>query len=192
MDTPRLNTIKFNSRCLQKIQPYLQHIPRSFVLDLSSPCNSQIQFLSNANCKSDFLSLNRNPQLEFNDLPQDQKYNVVFCWDILNFFTTDDISEFLNYLNAYTSKDALFYFFMRDKSQMPATPCGFRIVSSRELEVWDTSYETTSCPRHPLRSIKKAMPEFASQNGSLLRNGLQEHMWIKNPSKGSKLDLLIG
>jgi len=186
------------SRCLKIIREQLQDCSRAHVLDLAKVCNNNLQFLSQLNCKVylsdiyDHLDLINSNQLQKLIIsPDNTKFDLILCWDLLNYLTVPQLEILLQHLQRQSNENALLHFFIRDQANMPALPYTFRILENDNIQIDNQSNEETICPRHSLRKLKQLLMEFSSKQGSLLNNGLQEYIWIKNMSKGSRLDLLL-
>lgn len=186
------------SRCLKIIQEQLQNRSRSHVLDLAKPCNDNLQFLARLNCKIyladayNHLNLIQHDQLrELIPKADDTKFDLVLCWDVFNYLDPTQLEILLNYLQNHCNKNALLHFFIRDQAQMPSHPYRFKIFEHNTIQMDMYSDTQINCPRHSLRQLKKLLSEFSSKQGSLLNNGLQEHVWVKNHLEGSRLELLL-
>jgi hypothetical protein len=172
---------EYQSPCLLSIRKYLREHPRSSVLDLGNFNNSKLQYLSVSQCKIDALGLCLDNKYGLDCISKAGMYDLVLCWDLLNYLSEEGLLQFFAYLDKHTKKNAFLYFFTRNQAMMPTTPCDFQLSLPNKLHISTFNDEEVECPRYSSLFIKERLLMFYNQRAFLLKNGLQENIWAKSP-----------
>ncbi len=168
----------YQSHCLSLIQQYLHQHSHPHVLDLGGFTHTKLQYLSKYPCKINMFDLAPDNAYSCQDYPND-KYDVIFCWDLLDYVPTSTLSLLLEYLNERSNPHALLYFFTRTQSTMPLHPSIFDMFESNKLIISNQHRSALTCPQYSTIAFQKNLNLFHHQHSYLLKNGLQEHLWMK-------------
>lgn len=168
------------SEALSMIQERLVKYPRSYVLDLGQASNQILQYLSPFGCKLDIVDFYHDCQQNLSHLPQHHHYDILFCWDLLNYVPHNHLNQLVTYLVEHANPHALLHFFTRNQSTMPPKPCQFIIQAPNRLYVTPQQEEEIICPRYSNRKISTLLLNCQQKHALLLTNGLQENLWMKS------------
>jgi len=171
------------------------------VLDLGPAHGLTVEFFSRFSCKLYIADLYRTLQSyriepvddeeedEEDDrlskifselLPYDPytRFDLVLAWDLLNYLEPREIEALSRRLGRFSHAATRLFAMIAIHQEIPARPCGFKIRDSETLEYDTVTSETRSAPRHKEPTLRRLMPGFEVGSTCVLRNGLQEYVFI--------------
>lgn len=187
------------SRNFEQIAGYLQHCQGAKVLELGSLTPSTLQFLLPFKCKLtvlDTFTLIATKQPIGQKVQQSlaeivQKFDLILCGGLFNYIAYYDLQPILTSIVNHSNPNALLHFILQDKVNISAVPPRLVLAPNFSLTAESESGALVRCERHTLRVIKSALPGFNSKSSLLMKNGVQENLWIKSEIGGAKLDLMM-
>jgi len=171
------------------------------VLDLGPAHGLTVEFFSRFSCKLYIADLYRTLQSyriepvddeeedEEDDrlskifselLPYDPytRFDLVLAWDLLNYLEPREIEALSRRLGRFSHAATRLFAMIAIHQEIPARPCGFKIRDSETLEYDTVTPETRSAPRYKEPTLRRLMPGFEVGSTCVLRNGLQEYVFI--------------
>jgi hypothetical protein len=106
------------------------------------------------------------------------RWDIILCWDVLNYLTHDQVSSLLAYLSGFCKPGTLLFAQFWLSPQIPARPITFKIIGSEYLEYLGRESETRPWAFYQPRDINRFMGGFQVANSFLLRHGIQEYLFI--------------
>jgi hypothetical protein len=187
---------EFTSLALKSLIEYLEDEHHYGVLDLGPAVGANVDFFSKFSCQlyvADVLrtleSKHLDPTQEDVDwdglfqtlLPyeDDSRFDLILAWDILNYLTKPQIEALMRRISRFCSSNSILFAMIITRREMPARPQTFQIVSSERL-LYKTSGGSSikPCPAYREPDLLRLMPPFKIKNTYLLRNGIQEYLFI--------------
>ncbi len=110
--------------------------------------------------------------------PSGERFDIVMSWDLLNYLTPDELKVLLKCLNPFFTGGTLFFALISTLKEMPAYPRNYRILDAATLQYCAGSTETRACPRFAPRELSLLMSDFRIHNSYMLRNGMQEYVFV--------------
>ena len=62
-----------------------------------------------------------------------QRYDFIFLWDLVNYFTRDELDILFSQLGERTTNNACLSMFVHTEKMMPAVPLSFRFVETMDM-----------------------------------------------------------
>ena len=169
---------------------------RHVVLDLGAASTAMLTLLSRARCRveiADFAhfggidllnsaetgeSLIAAADSWFAEQPQDDRIDLILCWDLPNYLTLDALSALMNAIGRRAAPGAVAHalIFYADR-EMPDQPG--RFIPTDDCELMDFGAHGTSigAPRYSPEDLQNNMGPFEIDRARLLRNGMQEYQF---------------
>lgn len=167
---------------------------RSSILDLGPPTKNKLAFFADCSCRiysnnfpDSFYgrlnypgSVHSFSNTEFEEmLPgwESLEFDLVLAWDYFDYMDKEGIKRFAHLLATRCRQDALLHFLITQTSQMSKTPALIDLGQGDQIR-YVTSGETRPATRHAVKVLEDLMPGFGIRKLCLLKNGLQEHLFI--------------
>ncbi|BCE01409.1 hypothetical protein [Marinicellulosiphila megalodicopiae] len=161
------------------------------VLDLGSMSSGTTEAFLQKKCRcyvedlldylDDIHKTNAEPIAALNAhlLPKDasQKFNVILCWDLLNFLSLETISSLFETLKPHLQPGTLLHFIKYSGSKIPAYPKRFRLLQDFTFELYGTANDQSliSFPHSTIKLLKH-LDLFSIRNTSMNQQGMQKDM----------------
>lgn len=111
---------------------------------------------------------------------EDTRFDLILLWNLLDYLERDDISRLATHLASHCRPGALIYAQVSIRPKIPLMPSNFKIIGDGELDqIMDAGGERDS-PRHTQIKLQEALHAFHVKRSFLLRNGLQEYLFVYN------------
>ncbi|GLS27198.1 class I SAM-dependent methyltransferase [Marinibactrum halimedae] len=108
--------------------------------------------------------------------PSNLKFDVVLCWDILNFLELDVIEHLIHCLAPHLKAGTVLHT-MRYTGQLPEHPRRFKLLDDFCFEyVDDTSYPRIKAKGHSTVTLLKRMHRFSLCNTLMQRDGMDKNV----------------
>ncbi|MGB1580835.1 MAG: class I SAM-dependent methyltransferase [Nevskiales bacterium] len=166
---------------------------RWVVLDLGSANGEIINLLSKYRCSLDIADLPATlatlRQLDEPELLQalvekllprrdDEKADIVLCWDLLNYLDKPAISTLMTAVAGRAKPGAMVHSLITFSSiHMPAEPCRYGVIDSQHLLQYKTGNAERHAPQYSPKVLWECMPGYDLEKAMLLRNGMQEYLF---------------
>jgi hypothetical protein len=169
------------------------------ILDLGPAYGRNVEFFSQFSCKLYVADLYRTLRsypsvptdeedsrlsLVFGELlpyPEDTRFDLVLTWDLLNYLESEQIEALGRRLASFSKAGTMVLAMIAIHPEMPARPCGFKILDAGTFEYDSVTNRTRPAPRHKEPDLCRLLPGFEVENTFVLRNGLQEYVFAYNP-----------
>jgi hypothetical protein len=110
----------------------------------------------------------------------DTRFDLVLAWDLLNYLEPEQIEALSYRLNRFCQPGTMILAMIAIHREIPARPCGFRILDAETLEYDSPTHSTRPAPRHKEPELRRLMPGFQVDSTFLLRNGLLEYLFVSS------------
>lgn len=112
------------------------------------------------------------------DYADDTRFDIILGWDLFNYLDLDAATEMVSRLSRFSRRGAIVFLLVSTQKVIPSEPCRYMVADSKHL-IWEpTCVDTQPCPRHTPLAITKMMVGFEVLRSFLLRNGLQEYLFV--------------
>lgn len=108
-----------------------------------------------------------------------ESFDIVLSWDLVNYLTTDEFRSLIRCLEPHCAAGSFFFAIGSTLKEMPASPMTFRIQDSETLIYCTESSDTRPCPRYAPRDLGLIMGGFRRHSSYMLRNGMQEYLFVR-------------
>ncbi|WP_250464719.1 hypothetical protein [Microbulbifer litoralis] len=109
--------------------------------------------------------------------PEKVKFDVVLCWDLLNFLSVDLIEHLIGLLQPNLKPGTLLHAMMYTGSSMPDRPAKFRLLQDFTYETTDDpDYPQVPCQGHSTVALMKSLGRFNLSNSLLQRQGMRKDL----------------
>jgi hypothetical protein len=186
-----------HSLALKPLLETLHPESRHAVLDLGPPLGVNLEFLSGLSCRVCIADLYRSLFAESVEsrapearaglferllpLGVGERFDAVLTWDLFNYLRRDQVSSLMGRLGPACRPGALVLALVWNRGRIPAEPLRYRILD-RENLAWDGPLEPVRAgPRWGERDFGRMMPGFSVHRSFLLRNGIQEYLFARDP-----------
>lgn len=174
----------------------LQQPRRYHILDLGPAVGANVQFLSSRlACKLTIEDLFGHPSLthcskpvgphalqgvleHFNIAYSNICFDVILGWDLFNYLEYDAISSLSQTVRGSCQPGTLMFLLILTHNEIPAQPMRFRIIKGTHLAYERGSKAMIPGPQRTPGRIESIMPGFHLWRSFLLRNGVQESIFI--------------
>jgi hypothetical protein len=174
----------------------MQADSRYTILDLGPALGSNLEFWSQYSCKlyledfarslpSGVLGEDEDSEQVYEPLLEillpfgaDLSFDIVLCWDIFNYLNQPQLVSFIRYLGRFCHPGTLLFALVSSAHEIPAKPSTYKIVDHERILYEVQTKSMIPCPRHQPREIKKVMEGFQLSGSFLLRNGIQEYLFV--------------
>jgi SAM-dependent methyltransferase len=149
-------------------------------LRLLAPFARRVSFDNFPGCTADLLAADDVPSADelCTSLRLPGPFDLVFLWDFLDYIDRGSLRPFLQKIAEACRPGALVYFLVSQTRFVPATPSVLDVRPPDQLVFRNEPWTRTSS-RHPPQVVKEMMPRFEIRKLFLLKNGIQEHVFVR-------------
>lgn len=162
-----------------------------FILDLGVPLQRSLSFLSGITNRIHYEDLAHEYRLggarlmlqawtdhvrRLSSLAPVPKYDLVLCWDLLNYLTPDLFEDFLRLLNAVTDRGSFLHLLLSQNRELPARPGRYHILDRSMIRVEFEDGPQCKGPQFNQLQLREVLPHAKVCRSVLLRNGAHEHL----------------
>lgn len=164
------------------------------ILDLGGACASNIKFYSAISKKFHFEDLsaaiaaqaqNKNGKAEqvpsvleeALTLRKNQVFDLIFCWDIVNYLNPTEISRLGEIISAHAHAETKIFLLLPVGREIARAPIRFKLIQHDRLDYEEGDGARTNSPRYNKTDLKKYWPKFKRSKSFLLKNGFEEHIF---------------
>ena len=178
---------------------------RNRILDLGPMSGGCFQLFSQLSCKiqvedlASFITeqIEQGVELEslhlddyLADYTKDEKFDVVFAWDLFNYLSLAEIEKLFAKLRPHCKPDTLLYMMRYVEKQIPYKPREFRVKDKYLLEVSELTLNDRKLPNYSTLQLLSSMPGYFMQDTMLSQMGMlpgvTEHVLRFSPSYESR------
>ncbi|TCS43725.1 hypothetical protein [Reinekea marinisedimentorum] len=105
---------------------------------------------------------------------RNQTFDVVLCWDVLNYLTLESIEILFNLLSPNFNEHTRLHMMQYTGANIPATPIHFRLQENFSFEFSYDSGRLIPSPRHTLIKLLKKMGGFSLQHSHINQQGMHQ------------------
>lgn len=188
-------TDSFKSLGLKALLQALMEDRKYNTLDLGRASGSNVEFLSRFSSKirvedlyetlaaAKFFERGEEPFDEsvFGrtlSIPAHERFDIILSWDLVNYLKHEEIRALVRYLESFCAQGTFLFTSCSMLKEIPAVPMTFKILDSETLAYTADSPEMRPCPRHTPRDIGFLMSPLRVHSSFILRNGMQEYVFI--------------
>ena len=112
-------------------------------------------------------------------IPPQTRFDAVLAWDLFNYLPAGLLRDLAAHLSRYCIAGTPLYALIAARSEIPAEPMRFRVRDERHVTYEPASAATRPSPGHSPRELETLIPGFGVSRSVLLRNGMQEHVFVR-------------
>jgi hypothetical protein len=181
---------------VQQLQPDRKYT----ILDLGPAMGANLEFWSQYPCKihlADFAGILNSGALDEDEdqeeeeeeedprlfdwiLPFDAevRFDIILCWDFFNYIKLNKVTLLVRHLSRFCTSGTLLFALLSSAQKMPAKPTVYKILDPERIQYMAQTGSLVDSPRYNPRDINKMMVGFEVSNSFLLRNGIQEYLFV--------------
>jgi predicted TPR repeat methyltransferase len=179
---------------LSTLLRFLRDDRKHTILDLGPALGANVEFWSRHQCRlhiedfcRDFIARAAEENQEsknaiFADLlafKEETNFDIVLTWDLFNYLDLAQLAGLARHVSRFCKTGAALFALISSQPDMPDQPTVFRILDTERM-VYETRTQVTKpCPRHQPRDVARAMGPFQVSSSFLLRNGIQEYVFVR-------------
>ncbi len=114
-------------------------------------------------------------------VPPNTRMDVILAWDVFNYLEPCQIEAAARHLGKYCLPGSFLFALIWSTHLMPAEPTAFKILDRERIIYESHSTGTRTCPRYQPRDVGRMMVGFRVFNSFILRNGIQEYLFVYDP-----------
>lgn len=109
--------------------------------------------------------------------PERIKFDVILCWDLLNFLSTEEIEHLVELLKPNLKPGTLLHAMIYTGATAPARPAKFKLLQDFTYEtVDDPEYPQVSFLRHSVVELMQSLGRFNLSNSLIQRQGMRKDL----------------
>jgi SAM-dependent methyltransferase len=116
----------------------------------------------------------------FVSIPHDARFDIILGWDLINYFRRDELAPLIRYIGRFCRPGSFLFAISSTLKEIPATPTNFKIQDAETLIYEPGATRMRPCPRYVPRDLGLLMSGFHVRNSYLLRNGMQEYLFMRD------------
>ncbi len=105
-------------------------------------------------------------------------FDLIVCWDILNYLNPIDLKELVHHLSLYCHKQTYLVALISTFQSMPKIPNTFKLSNQDRVAFERNTENDRLSPRYSPNQLRKLIPEFEPEHVSLLRSGYYEILMV--------------
>ncbi|PYV38462.1 MAG: hypothetical protein DMG09_11925 [Acidobacteria bacterium] len=113
-------------------------------------------------------------------IPRETRFDIILGWDLINYFRTDELAPLIRYIGRFCRPGSFLFAISSTLKEIPATPTNFKIQDAETLIYEPGATRMRPCPRYVPRDLGRLMSGFHVRNSYLLRNGMQEYLFMRD------------
>jgi 2-polyprenyl-3-methyl-5-hydroxy-6-metoxy-1,4-benzoquinol methylase len=184
----------YKSLGLSTLLRFLRDDRKPTILDLGPALGANVEFWSRHQCRlhiedfyRDFIARASNENEEskasiFADLlafNEELSFDIVLTWDLFNYLDLAQLEGLVRHVSRFCKPGAALFALISSQPDIPDQPTVFRILDTERMVYETRTQITRPCPRHQPREVAKAMGLFQVSSSFLLRNGIQEYVFVR-------------
>lgn len=165
------------------------------VLDLGPAVGSNIEFLSGFGCRlyiEDYFAALASrghpagrPDLailpDLARFPLETRFDAVLAWDLFNYLERRELAALGQALLPACQPGAVLFALISIGKTMPAQPGRYRMVDVENLAYERVTAADRPCPRYAPSELAELLRGFRLDRSFLLRHGIQEYLFTREP-----------
>lgn len=197
------DSLVFNAPLFAELMNHVRRVSGCNVMDLGQVRSATIDLFNQFNCRLTIINLHEHVAgsmsedhvdvaatlADIHSLPDDETFDVILIWDLLNYLDKDSIQQLVQSLTGRLKRGAMVHALIQySTDKMAAVPHLYdpqiqladneeRILNQMKQVV--ISNEVMTAPQYSPETLKKCMRGFEIHKAMLLGNGMQEFLFIK-------------
>ena len=110
--------------------------------------------------------------------PHDIKFDLVLCWDLFDYLESDVIEKLMTHMSGFCKPGTLMFMLTSTRADIPARPAKFTIADEQFVLYEPQTVEVINNPARTALGFEKLMTGFRLLHSFMLRNGMQEYVFI--------------
>lgn len=105
-------------------------------------------------------------------------FDLIFAWDLFNYLEREPLQQLMLYLRKFCKPGTLVFTLISTHVKIPEYPRLFRIIDNERLSYGISAAAERNHARYRELNLLRVMPGFKVAKSFLLRNGIQEYLFI--------------
>lgn len=111
--------------------------------------------------------------------PGDVHFDIILSWGLFDYLESSDIRALVGYLIGFCRPGSLLFALSSNLKEIPSSPTSFMIQDRETLIYTSDATRLRPSPRYAPRDLINLMSGFRAYNSFLLRNGMQEYLFVR-------------
>ena len=111
--------------------------------------------------------------------PSDARFDIILSWGLFDYLESSDIRALIGYLSPFCDPGSFLFALSSNLKEIPSSPTSFMIQDRETLIYTCDSTQLRPSPRYAPRDLINLMSGFRAYNSFLLRNGMQEYLFVR-------------
>lgn len=112
-------------------------------------------------------------------LPSDVRFDIILTWGLFDYLESSDIRALVGYLSGFCHPGTFLFALSSNLKEIPSSPTSFMIQDRDNLIYTGDTTRLRPSPRYAPRDLINLMSGFRAHNSFLLRNGMQEYLFVR-------------
>jgi hypothetical protein len=110
--------------------------------------------------------------------PAEVRFDLILAWDLFDYLEPEHIAALRERLSPHLASDCLLFCLVSNQAEIPAAPQRYRILSEDRLAYEPQGPARIPGRQHSALALKTRLPDFSLERSFLLRNGMQEYLFL--------------
>jgi len=110
--------------------------------------------------------------------PAEVRFDLILAWDLFDYLEPEHIDALCERLSPHLARDCLLFCLVSNQAEIPAEPRRYRILTEGRLAYEPRGPARIPGPQHSAMALKARLPDFSLERSFLLRNGMQEYLFL--------------
>lgn len=196
MAAPPSSETVFKAPGLESMMRQIARRQRSDILDLGSPCQANIRYLSQFPCVLHIGDIVRTladePEMSAPDEERDVegvierlmtykdniRFDAIFAWDLFDYLDQATLRAIGRRVGHHCRTGTLLYLMTSNRKTIPDEPGRFAIVDEQHLRFEPMGGGIRSGVKHTPFGLERIMRGFCLQHSFLLGNQMQDYLFV--------------
>lgn len=112
-------------------------------------------------------------------IPADVRFDIILSWGLFDYLESSEIRALVGYLINFCRAGSFLFALSSNLKEIPSSPTSFMIQDRETLIYTSDSTRLRPSPRYAPRDLINLMSGFRAYNSFLLRNGMQEYLFVR-------------
>ncbi len=106
------------------------------------------------------------------------RFDLIFAWDLFHYLSREQLKNLIAHLNKFCNRGAILFSLTTSSQFVADKPIGFRILDQENLTLPPAASNSCANARYREPNLSRLMQGFKVHKTFLLRNGMQEHLFM--------------
>jgi hypothetical protein len=112
-------------------------------------------------------------------IPGNMRFDIILSWGLFDYLESSEIRALVAYLSGFCHTGSFLFALSSNLKEIPSSPTSFMIQDRETLVYTGDASRLRPSPRYAPRDLINLMSGFRAYNSFLLRNGMQEYLFVR-------------